>query len=533
MKNHEFKVLLFLLYFLFYMVFQSFAIQINVKDIGATGIKTDDAREFIQQAIDSCYNAGGGEVNFPPGDYTSGTIVLKSNVVLNLHAGAILWASQDKLDYVNDFVIIKKQKKNEEPETTPTLIYAKNSENIGIIGKGKINGQARREYRDLEETDTFIEDITRHAREAGVEMKMYYKVPPFVCLIFIESCKDISLRDISLIESVSWSLHLKWSERVFIDNIYIETDLNAGVNADGIDLDGVRDVVITNSIISTGDDAIVLKTTLTDPYYQDCENITVSNCILTSTSTALKIGTETFGDFRNIIFSNCVVRNSNRGLSIVVRDGGIVENVLFTDITIETNRKHFNWWGNGDPIWIVLLKRNHDSVLGQIKNVTFRNIIAHGQGTSKIEGHVDQFLENIILDNVHLHMHPEEYLDKRADNAFSAHHVRDLHLDEIKVTWGFPLEPAWTNAFSFSDIENLHLEKLQGEQAHEGKGAMIRLSDVKKAIIASCYPTAGTFLELSGAASENIYLNNNYLFDSSSDIEIINGADRTAIKKYK
>lgn len=87
---------------------------------------------------------------------------------------------------------------------------------------------------------------------------------------------------------------------------------------------------------------------------ESCENITVSNCLLTSTSSALKIGTETYADFRYISFANCIIRDTNRGLSIVVRDGATVEYVSFSNIQLETKRKHFNWWRNGDPIWIVV-----------------------------------------------------------------------------------------------------------------------------------------------------------------------------------
>src|SRR4030065_1676649 len=49
----------------------------NVKDFGATGSKTDKARESIQRAVDACDEAGGGTVCLTPGEYTSGTIHLR------------------------------------------------------------------------------------------------------------------------------------------------------------------------------------------------------------------------------------------------------------------------------------------------------------------------------------------------------------------------------------------------------------------------------------------------------------------------
>ena len=43
-----------------------------------------------------------------------------------------------------------------------------------------------------------------------------------------------------------------------------------------------------------------------------------------------------------------------------VRDGATVEDLLFSNITLETDRKHFNWWGNGDPIWLKKRRATQD-----------------------------------------------------------------------------------------------------------------------------------------------------------------------------
>ncbi|MGD0578391.1 MAG: glycosyl hydrolase family 28-related protein [Bryobacteraceae bacterium] len=66
---------------------------------GATGHKPDLATGAIQSAIDACAASGGGTVFFPPGDYTSGTIRLKSHIRLFLDAGAVLYASLDDKDF--------------------------------------------------------------------------------------------------------------------------------------------------------------------------------------------------------------------------------------------------------------------------------------------------------------------------------------------------------------------------------------------------------------------------------------------------
>src|SRR5689334_24769803 len=71
----------------------------NVRDYGATGQKVDDARRAIQKAIDACAAAGGGTVVLPSGQYTAGTVHLRSHVRVHLDAGAILYAAPETNAY--------------------------------------------------------------------------------------------------------------------------------------------------------------------------------------------------------------------------------------------------------------------------------------------------------------------------------------------------------------------------------------------------------------------------------------------------
>lgn len=71
----------------------------NVKDYGATGLKQENARQALQQAIDACGRAGGSTVYVPPGEYTSGQLRLRSGVRLYVEAGATLFASLDGKEF--------------------------------------------------------------------------------------------------------------------------------------------------------------------------------------------------------------------------------------------------------------------------------------------------------------------------------------------------------------------------------------------------------------------------------------------------
>jgi polygalacturonase len=113
----------------------------NVKDFGATGVKTDMAREAIQRAVDACAQAGGGMVYVPPGEYTSGTIHLRSRVRFVIESGAVLFASREKQDFDKE-----------------ALFYGEDLVNITIEGRGLVDGQSEYEWRLNDLDDRFIRD---------------------------------------------------------------------------------------------------------------------------------------------------------------------------------------------------------------------------------------------------------------------------------------------------------------------------------------------------------------------------------------
>ncbi len=468
-------------------------------DVMAYGAVVHDSvlsTEAIQSAIDGAYAAGGGTVYFPPGQYHAGTIVLKDNVTLFLEEGATLHASRDINDYRMPL----------ENATRPVFLYANGAKNIALKGGGTIHGGAQRVYEDLRKTDAFIEDITEKARQAGVEMKMYYVVKPDVALVIFTDCEGVTVSDITLEESSFWTLHIIKSSRVRIRRVKVFSSLEKGVNADGIDINSCNDVLISDCVVSTGDDAIVLKSWFEVP----CENIRVTNCVLTSSSTALKIGTESHGDFRSIRFDSCTVLNSNRGLSIVVRDGASVKDVTFSNITLQCSRRHFNWWGNGDPIWIYLTKKSESSKVGSIDGVVFQNITAKGRGTSRIESTEGMQIENIFMKDIQIEMLEENYVDKRADHALYIEQVRNLTIERFKVYWDDAhAEPGWKSALVLSEVHNGQVGRFIGRQGRLGsEDPIIMLNNTQDIVLRECQSEEGgsTLVSVKGAESQGIVL---------------------------
>ena len=58
------------------------SLYVNVLDFGANADGKTLNTKAIQNAIDKCNKNGGGTVEFPAGNYLTGTIIMKDNVIL-------------------------------------------------------------------------------------------------------------------------------------------------------------------------------------------------------------------------------------------------------------------------------------------------------------------------------------------------------------------------------------------------------------------------------------------------------------------
>jgi len=472
----------------------------NVMDFGATGNRNDNATMPVRSAIDACYDAGGGTVYVPAGEYTVGTLQLKDNVNLNLEAGATLLLSQDAADFI---------------QGAHTMIFAQDAKNIAVTGRGTLDGLATYEFVDMRGVDPEIATEIEIARKAGVDMRRYYRIGMQTFMFVLNNCTNILLSDISVINSPLWNIRLNDCNRVFIRGIYIYSDLEKGVNSDGIDICCTSNVTISDSVIVTGDDAIVLKTP--ERRGQDkvnpVENIVVTNCILTSSSTPLMIGTETFADIRHVIFSNCTIRNSNKGFGINVQDGATVSDIIFRNLTVETSRRHWNWWGSAELFKFILSKRSDTSKLGRIKDIVIDTIISHTRGTSTIKGQPQQPLENIRLNNVQIFISPEDAIDKRSSHALVTDEVKGLFINDMTIKWDEEEpENTWQSALVVKNVSDFEIRSFSGRQGLINSSLpTILLENISDGLIAESRAEAGckTFIQLSKAESKKVVLRNN------------------------
>lgn len=295
-------------------------------DFGAKGDGQSIDTKAIQSAIDQCSKEGGGKVYLHNGCFVSGTIYLKSNVTLEIENGAILKASNN----LDDFPITpsKYPSYTGGMVTNKMLVYAEDAKNISICGRGLIDGNG-------------------DCWKDGPYGSPSFSVRPRI--IHFRACENIRVCDVTLYNSASWVQSYQSCQNVVIDGITVDSRPNKdierprfedarGRNCDGLDLVDCQKVCISNCNINSGDDAICLKSFSPD---EACQDITITNCIVSSNASGIKIGTETSGAFRDITVQNCVVYDT-RGdaLAIMTSDGARIERINMSDITVRNIKRH-------------------------------------------------------------------------------------------------------------------------------------------------------------------------------------------------
>jgi len=360
-----------------------------ISEYGAVGDGVTVNTRAIQSAIDACAKSEGGKVIIPSGTFLSGTIILKSNVELHFEQNATLLASTRHEDFPLQPLPVYRSHKDQLGGFY-SLIYADGAENISLTGHGTIDGQGK------------LQKPRPNPKASDIDGR-----PRNLLLI---SCKNVLVEGLYFKNSGVWNQHYLNCEDVKVDKISVYNHSNR--NNDGIDIDGCRRFILSNSIFDSDDDGITLKSTGAAP----CEDIVITNCIVSSFCNAIKAGTESSGGFRNIAISNCVVKPSISetapvfdtpktgitGLSLIIVDGGVMEGISVNNLTI---------YGTMAPIYIRLGNRARKYTadaskpeMGKIQNISISNVIAYGAGEwgSSITGQPGFPVENISLNNIQL-----------------------------------------------------------------------------------------------------------------------------------
>jgi polygalacturonase len=428
----------------------------DILDYDAVGDGHTLCTAAIQSAIDECRDQGGGTVLIPAGTYLTGTLRVYSHMRLQVAPGATLLGSSRLEDYDPDH---------------PHLIWGDRLQHFRLGGDGIIDGQG----------EAFFDQSGRSWKaEDGARPHPWIR---------ISRGRDIRVEDLNLINSPAHVLVFKRCEDLVVRGVTIRNDLRSP-NTDGIDLKGCRRVLISDCLISTGDDAICLKSAI-----DTVEQVVVSDCILISDDAAIKFGTGSRYPIRHCQFSNISISGTRYGISFFMTQGGVYEHCQFSNILIETSSRHQTEY----PIYMDIDKRSADQELGMIRDMDFTNIKIITRGNILIGGQAGQPITGLRFDGLTMAL-PEltdltEVAKKPRGNksfptlpgmadfsAVPAHftlgHVADVKLSNIRIDHQFTASPYPRHFFHFQEAERVQLSGLQLLPPMPGHEAIHQLGHV-------------------------------------------------------
>lgn len=366
----------------------------DVTDYDIKGDNSTINSAKINELIDLVSNRGGGTIYFPAGKYLSYTVKMQSNVTLHFDNGAVLLGAvptaeqgYEIVDREPDYGIYQDFGHN---HWRNSLIWAENVDNIALIGQGEIRGQGV------------------NAHPEGLEI---YKHGIANQLIGMKLCTNVTMKDLTLTDCSHFALLATGVDNLTLDNLKVDT------GRDGFDIDCCKNVRISNCTVNSPfDDGICLKSSFGLGYARATENVTITNCQVSSYNIGalvdgtfakdriprrwitgrIKFGTESNGGFKNITISNCVFDNS-RGIALEAVDGGALEDVSISNITMK---------GVADvPLFIRLglrMRGPEGAPKSVVRRVNIDNIVAYDVDPSRgimLMGCINHPIEDISLSN--------------------------------------------------------------------------------------------------------------------------------------
>ncbi len=495
----------------------------DVRNFGATGDGKTLDTEAVNRAIDAAGAAGGGVVLFPPGMYLCFSIHLKSQVHLHLEEGSAIVAAESpkpgETTGYNGGVYDAA-----EPKTTwdayqdyghnhwhNSLIWGEDIHDFSITGTGLIYGKGL---------------SFGAGRAARGNYPIYVAEQPGVGnkAIALKNCRNVVLRDFSLLKGGHFGLLLTAVDNLTIDNLKIDTD------RDGMDIDCCQNVRVSNCTVnSPWDDGICPKSSYGLGYARATRNVTITNCWVTGCyqlgtvldgtykrfppgvrpygTGRIKCGTESNGGFINITISNCVFEGCN-GYALESVDGALLEDITITNTTMRELAC--------GPIFMRLGSRlrgpKETTKVGTMKRILISNLDCYmapkSQG-SILTGIPGYAIEDVKLSNIYVETLgggtaeeakalPTEQEDNYPDpgrfgitpcSGFFLRHMRHLEMSHVEIA---NTAPDVRPSFYLNGVERADFFAVT---APHGSDGAFSLHDVKDLRIGWSRAAADTTLE--------------------------------------
>lgn len=402
----------------------------NIADYGAQRDSGIPATSAIREAIAAASRDGGGTVHIPAGRFESGAVFLESNIELNLSPGAILSFSTDPADYP----VVESRWEGVRQQVYASCIYGSDLVNISITGSGTVEGNGGAWW-----------EVFRNRRE-----ELEYPRPK---LISLDRCARVTIKDVTLQNSPSWTVNPIECSNITVDNVSIVNPADSP-NTDGINPESCSGVRISNCSIDVGDDCIAIKAGTEDTAERiPCENITITGCTMAHGHGAVVLGSEMSGDIRNVVISNCIFKQTDRGIRMKSRRGrgGMIEDIRISNIVMDhvlcpftmnlyyfcgpRGKEKYVWDKNPYPVTAETpcFRRIH------FANITARNVHA---AAGFLYGLAEQYVAEVTFSNVDISLaehavpgHPDMMtgLESMKGRGFYLGNVREVKFQQVTI----------------------------------------------------------------------------------------------------
>ena len=478
---------------------------LDITSYGAKGDGTTLNTQMIQQAVDACHEAGGGVVSVPKGVFLTGSLRLKSGVVLRVERDAILRGSPNVADYTGETSPLHWGGfwKFSASQWRQCLIYAEDAEQIGIEGPGTIDGQGGRERKVFPNSND----------------------PRRPMLLRLVGCRKVTVRDVKLLDPASFTTFFVRSEDILVERVAIRSRNSA--NGDGLDFDGCKRVRIKDCDLDTGDDSIGPKTFHPDWPNEDFE---ISGCRITSRWHAIRVGAESIGAIRRLTMRDCVFTQCQGGIKIESCEGALFEDLSFSGIEMKQVCQPFMVLASRFPFSVH--GKSARPPVGRIRNVWFAEMrvlagVGDDVGFQSKSGKDDPFerlcsavvslqgtrIENVSFENIELAypgggtaeqasrldvgelLESSNYVkwatpfdDELPASALYFRHVKGVRLANVRLA----VEKADARAFiAGDDIEGLTLQGVTARAPAPVPG-LAKLADARGVMEENCRVDCGT-----------------------------------------
>ena len=442
-----------------------------ITDFGAVADGMTLNTRAFREAITACSKAGGGHVLVPAGLWLTGPIVLLSNVDLHLGEGALVQMTSDH----TQFPMVPR---TDRGFVAASCISATDQSNIALTGPGIVDGAGetwrpvKREKqteaqwqrllakggvtsnegttwwptKEAMEGEDYLASLAQRTQRPTAEESLPARDFRRSPLVSFTRCKTVLVDGPTLRNSPSGILVPADCAEVTFCNATLFNDWWAQ-NGDGMDIGPCKNVIVYRCTLSTGDDAICMKSGGKSPWKGEpgLQNVIVAECTVYHGHGGFVVGGSTEAGMQSLWATRCTFIGTDTGIRVKsgLGHGGLVQGVYVDHIVMRdilNDAIVFNSFYDNTPVSAATVKAplpRDASKTPEFRGFELSDIVCDGAGAA------------ISLTGLHqMPIHDVRITRARitADRGFRSRDAADITLSHVTITTPDPTPVVQTDS---------------------------------------------------------------------------------------